>query len=187
MLRKNKRRRKKIILQDRCRCAILNALNNGPVAQGLEQATHNRLVGGSIPSRPTCLKLNARTKSARFLFLYIPQCAASPIGNRKQPRQPPTIQIPTHLLIKNRKKIRRKNCGGFSEKFGKRFRGAFAPAPQKRSGGSGRKQSPTSGCNRNRPSPKRLCRRRRLCRFPCIRRTPNPSCPFFRRTKQARR
>ena len=27
----------------------------GPIAQGLEQATHNRLVGGSNPSGPTIL------------------------------------------------------------------------------------------------------------------------------------
>ena len=31
------------------------SLKNGPVAQRLEQATHNRLVGGSNPSGPTNL------------------------------------------------------------------------------------------------------------------------------------
>ena len=42
----------------------------GPVAQWLEQSTHNRLVGGSSPSRPTQKKpALIRFKAGFFVFL----------------------------------------------------------------------------------------------------------------------
>ena len=36
----------------------ISGFDYGPLAQWLEQATHNRLVGGSSPSRPTNLRKN---------------------------------------------------------------------------------------------------------------------------------
>ena len=36
--------------------AFLLELTRGPVAQGLEQSAHNRLVVGSNPTRPTIFK-----------------------------------------------------------------------------------------------------------------------------------
>ena len=39
---------------------IFNKLNKGPVAQGLEQGTHNPLVVGSKPTGPTKFKKDER-------------------------------------------------------------------------------------------------------------------------------
>lgn len=56
-------------------------MNWGPVAQRLELAAHNRLVGGSIPSGPTILDLTPK-RAARVGSDRAAQRAGRPLGRR---------------------------------------------------------------------------------------------------------